>query len=229
MRRRRLYLPMERRVRLWFFLIFVPLAVLLIFGYMHLQTMLGDLAATRVSNTVNRIVVNAVSEAVDSGEIQYDRLIHLEKDNDGDITAIRSDMAEFNRLQALITDTILARLEQIGEVRLSIPLGTLTGSALLAGRGPRLSVKVQAIGNCTARFENNYSHAGINQTTHSIILCVDTSISILLPGFRTATKLFNNFAVAETVIVGDVPDTYTYFKSGEETEDSAYEYMLNKG
>ena len=117
----------------------------------------------------------------------------------------------------------------MSDIDLVIPVGTLTGSALLAGRGPGFTVRMQTTGSCSARFENQFSHAGINQTTHSIILYVDVSMSILLPGFRTGTDVSNSFSVAETIIVGDVPDTYTYFDSGNDIRDDAFEYSINNG
>jgi hypothetical protein len=58
---------------------------------------------------------------------------------------------------------------------------------------------------------------------------VDVSVSILLPGFRTGTQVTNSFAVAETVIVGEVPDSYTYFDSGNPVEEDAFEYSINNG
>ena len=126
------------------------LVVLTMVVLSHLQTLLGDLAVTtRVSNSVNRLVVAAVSDAIESGEIQYDRLITLQKDNSGRITALQSNMAEFNRLQSAITEDVLHRLSQMSDTQLSIPIGTLTGSALLAGHGPRLTVKMQSTGSCS--------------------------------------------------------------------------------
>ena len=88
---------------------------------------------------------------------------------------------------------------------------------------------MQSVGSCSAHFENAFEHAGINQTTHSILLYVDVSVTILLPGLSTRTQVSSSFSVAETVIVGDVPDTYTQFDSGNAAEDDAYEYAINNG
>ena len=222
-------LSRRRRVGLVCLLLAAVLTALLAVGTLHLQTLLGTMAVTRVSNTVGRVVTAAVSDAIDSGDIQYDRLITFQKNNEGGITALQSNMAEFNRLQTAITEDILYRLGQVSETSISIPLGTLTGSALLAGRGPRFTVRMESIGSCTARFENSFEHAGINQTTHSILLCVDVSVTILLPGQRTSTKVSNAFSVAETVIVGDVPGSYTYFHSGNDIREDAFEYSINNG
>ena len=229
--RRRYRPPMTRgqRARLVCFLLAFLIMVLAVVATFHLRTLLGDLAVTRVSNSVNRVVVAAVNDTISSGQIQYDKLITFEKDNAGKITALQSNMAEFNSLQAAITTDILQRLGSINTNDLAIPLGTLSGSALLAGRGPRFPVRMQSVGNCSAHFENEFSDAGINQTTHRILLYVDVSVSILLPGFSTFTKISNSFSVAETVIVGTVPDSYTYFHSGNSSEEDAYEYAINKG
>ena len=228
-RRYRLPMPPGQKAKLICFFLSVALLSLTIVGTNHLRSLLGNLAVTRVSNMVGRVVMEAVSDAVNSGEIQYNDLISLEKDADGGIAALQSNMAEFNRLQSAITKDILDRLGQVSEMDLTIPLGTLTGSALLVGRGPTLSVRMQSLGSCSAHFENQFDQAGINQTTHRILLCVDVSMSILLPGFRTSTQVSNAFSVAETVIVGDVPGSYTYFDSGNPIEQDAFDYSINNG
>ena len=219
----------RQKAKLFCFLFACVLMVLTVVGMGHLRSILGNLAVTRVSNMVNGLVAEAVSDAVNSGEIQYNDLISLEKNASGGVAALVSNMAEFNRLQASITQDILTRLGEMSDIELEIPIGTLSGSAFLAGRGPKMPVRMQSTGSCSARFENQFSHAGINQTTHQILLCVDVSVSILLPGFRTGTQVANSYAVAETVIVGDVPDTYTYFDSGNPVEEDAFEYSINNG
>lgn len=199
-----------------------------IFATTQMRPILVSLATTRVSNMVNRIVSEAVDEAIDSGNITYSDLITFEKDNEGRITAIYSNMAAFNRLQSHILDIILARIDQVSARDLSIPIGSLTGSVLLAGRGPRISVRMESVGSSSANFENEFTSAGINQTKHQIVLNIDVAISILLPGFSTATTVSNAVTVAETVIVGSVPDTYTYFSSTPESyESDAKDYILN--
>lgn len=200
-----------------------------VFAMLQLRPLLESLATTRVSNTVNRIISEAVDEAIQSGEIRYDQLISFEKDNDGRITAVHSNMAACNRLQVEILDIILARIDQVSARELSIPVGSLTGSALLAGRGPRIKVRMESVGSSSARFENEFSSAGINQTNHRIVLHIDVSVAILLPGFTTATKVSTAVTVAETVIVGAVPDTYTYFSTTPDTyEEDLKDYILNR-
>ena len=222
---------LDRRMlfRLLALVVTVSLLALTLMATARMRPLLESLATTRVSNTVNRIISEAVNEAIQNGDISYERLISLEKDNEGKITAVHSNMAAFNRLQSQILDIILAKIEQVSARELSIPIGTLTGSALLAGRGPRIRVRMESVGSSTARFNNKFESAGINQTKHQIILEVEVSVAILLPGFTTATKVSTAVTVAETVIVGTVPDTYTYFSTTPDTyEEDLKDYILNR-
>lgn len=230
--RRLRYIRLSRKQRLliWLSLITTVLSTVLIVAVVHMEPILSSMATARVSNTVNRIVVEAVSDAIQGGEIDYGILVEFEKDADGRVTALKSNMAAFNRLQARIADDILLRLSEVSTSTLSIPIGTLTGSSLLAGRGPLIRVKMQSVGSTTASFRNTFSSAGINQTRHQILLDVNVNVSILLPGFRTSTRVTNEISVAETVIVGTVPENYTYFSTKpDEIDDYAEEYIMNNG
>ena len=197
---------------------------------LRLRPLLERMATTRASNAVTRIVSDAVDEAIKEGDIQYTELVTFEKDLEGRITALHSNMAAFNRLQSLILDLVVQRVDTAPAQDLSIPVGNLTGSALLAGRGPRVRVRMETMGASSARFENEFASAGINQTRHRIVLYVDVYITVLLPGMTTATKVSNAITVAETVIVGTVPETYTYFATDPSsvTED-AKDHILNRG
>lgn len=218
----------RQRVLIWLTVIFTLLLALTVAVVLHMKPVVVDLATARTSNAVNRIVVAAVNDAVDSGCIDYEQLVDFDKDAEGHVTALRSNMAAFNRLQASIADDILQRMAEVSSTDLAIPIGTLTGSPLLAGRGPCLRVRMQSVGTATARFDNQFSSAGINQTRHRIILDVDVHVSILLPGLTTYTKVSNEISVAETVIVGGVPETYTYFSTTpDEIENYADEYIIN--
>ena len=209
----------EKR-RLLLFLVCAALIALAVTAMTQLRPILTSLATARVSNAVTRVVNTSVNETLYDAGVDYDRLISLEKDNEGHITAVKSNMAEFNRLQS-------ARLSEVSTRELAIPLGSLTGSPLLAGRGPLLHIKMQSVGSSSAHFENAFASAGINQTRHEIRLVVDVYVSVLLPGFSTVTKVTNRCAVAETVIVGSVPDTYTYFDTREDMSSTAEDFIMN--
>ena len=229
-RLRYIRLTKRQRVRIWTVVVLLTVISLVAAVLLHLRPLLVNLATARCSNTVHRIVVAAVNDAVENGWMEYGKLVRFDKDSDGHVTALQSNMAEFNRLQTAVADDVLERLAQASVSDLTVPLGTLTGSPLLAGRGPCLHVRMQSVGTATARFDNQFSSSGINQTRHRIILDVDVHVSILLPGLTTYTKVSNEISVAETVIVGGVPETYTYFSTTpDEIENYADEYIINNG
>ena len=124
-------------------------------------------------------------------------------------------MVKFNRLQIDVGENVLKKVGSITGTELEIPVGSLTGVALLAGRGPNISVRVLAVGSPTTEFENFFTDAGINQTKHQILLNVQVEVQILMPGYTTSTVVKTSLSVAETIIVGSVPDSYTYFNSND--------------
>ena len=223
---------MDRRklLRLLLLMLTAGLLVTLLAAAMRLKPLLERMATARVSNSVTQVVSAAVDAAVQSGELQYSALVSYEKDKDGRIAALHSNMAACSRLQSAILDQVVQGIGEVSARELSIPIGNLTGSALLAGRGPRIRVRMESLGSSSARFENEFISAGINQTKHQIVLHVDVYVTIFLPGITTATKVSNAMTVAETVIVGTVPETYTYFATepGSLTED-VKDHVLNGG
>lgn len=224
----RRWLGKRQTIQISALLLTIALFLLTVVSAIRVRPLLESMAVTGASNAVTRIVFAAVDEAIEHGDICYTDLISYEKDNEGRITALHSNMAAFNRLQASILDKVVERIDRVSARELSIPVGSLTGSTLLSGRGPRIHVRMESMGSSTARFENQFVSAGINQTKHQIILHIDVFVTILLPGMTTTAKVSNVVTVAETVIVGTVPQTYTYFA----TDPSAYaedakDYVLN--
>ena len=211
--------PLQKRFLLLLLFLFVLCLSVIVVAGVQMESILSRLATTKVSNTVNRIVSEAVNDAVERGDFAYEKLISFEKDKDGKVTAVKSNMPEFNRLQSVILDDVLERISEVSTREVSIPVGSLTGLNLLAGRGPMISVRMQTIGTSTSDLKNVFTSAGINQTRHQILLNIDVYVSILLPGFTTATVVSNSLVVAETIIVGSVPNSYMYFQSDTPLKD----------
>ena len=110
---------------------------------------------------------------------------------------------------------------------LTLALLALIGMLAVAGMQMKQLLTKLAVTRVTNPVNRIVTQA-VNETKHHIFLDVDVSVAILLPGFSTATQVSNAFTVAETVIVGTVPETYTYFSSAEPLEQDAKEYVLNR-
>lgn len=174
----------------------------------RLWPVVEDLAKTQVINTTSDLINDAISQQIVEGNIQYDRIVYFEKDLNGRITALKTNMSEVNRLKTdilnIINDNILAQnSEQLG-----VALGSLILPEFFSGKGPDIPVKVLSIRNSDADFKSFFSEAGINQTLQQLTMDVKVDVTILVLGNTQSVTVSSSVVVAETVIVGDVPETF---------------------
>ena len=174
----------------------------------HLRPALREIALYTVNDAVTKTMNDSVAESIGAGSLDYNELVRLEKDESGNITALITNMARINSLQTRLTDDYMRHSSDVMKTDISVPLGSLLGGALLSGRGPGIPVRVLSVTNSTARFENSFSAAGINQTRHRIVLYMTVDIELLIPGERLKTQVETSVVIAETVIVGQVPEAY---------------------
>lgn len=175
-------------------------------------------------------VVEVLTKTVEQIPLSYDEIITLEKGEAGQITALKSDMSAVNTYRSQLLERLVSNTGELQKQHISIPLGTLTGIELLSGRGPGIPVKVLTIGQAESSFENVFSSAGINQTRHQIMLNLTVTASVLMPGVTTQTDITTQICVAETVIVGNVPEHFTYFSqfdTAKEASDHYFDYDSN--
>lgn len=167
-----------------------------------------SLAKAQVTNATSDLINDAVDEQISSGKIAYDRIVYFEKDLNGRITALKTNIGEVNKLK---TDTLNIINEEImtdDHSDIGIPIGSLILPEFLSGRGPQIPVRILAIRNSDASFESNFSHAGINQTLHKLNMSVLVDVAVLVLGKTVSFTVESEVVVAETIIVGDVPDTF---------------------
>lgn len=171
-----------------------------------------------VSKTVNLISL-AISEETDlslaAEGLGYKDFVEMETDSSGRVTSlsVRSDKSIAFRRQ--VVQGLTARLEQIGPDELFIPLGSLTGVVFFSALGPSVRIRIQSVGNVTAEYINEFTAAGVNQTRHSVYLSISATVYLLIPGEVVPVSVTDRVCVAETVIIGDVPDTYLNMGNGE--------------
>ncbi len=141
-------------------------------------------------------------------DVDYGDFVTIQRDASGAITAMTTDMAALNQLRAQLVAQILSALEGVDASEIRIPLGSLVDSELVWARGPELRVRALRVGTVSAEFRSDFSQAGVNQTLHRIELEVAVPVTLIRPGGQTELTIETGLRVAETVIVGAVPDTY---------------------
>ena len=211
---------MRWRLRRFFYTLLV-LAVILLVAFLMLRSryreIVTELAETQVKNATSDLTNDAIAKQIANGTIQYDRIVYFEKNLDGRITALKTNMSEINRLIGerirlyrkkdilnIINDEILA----LDTADIGIPLGSLFLPEFFSGKGPAIPVHILSIRNSDATFESNFSQAGINQTLHQLNMIVSVDVSVLVIGETDSFTIHSEVVVAETVIIGDVPSTY---------------------
>ena len=138
----------------------------------------------------------------------YDELFTIEKDKDGNITMIKSNMIQINEIISDVAVKIQNSINERGKENIEITIGSFTGSKLLSGRGPGIPIKISSIGNVETDLRSEFSAQGINQTLHRVYLQVDCEVSILTPYNTISEKVSNQVLLIENVIVGKIPNTY---------------------
>lgn len=192
------------RLLLLAFIILVTLALL----RSHVYPVLRSLAETQVKNTASDLINDAIAEQIAMGNIQYDRIVYFEKDLNGRITALKTNIGEINRLKTDVLNIINDEILSTDESSLGVALGSLFLPEFLSGKGPKLPVRILVIRNSEADFYSDFSEAGINQTLHKLNMEVFLDVTVLVLGTTTEFTISSHMVVAETVIVGDVPETY---------------------
>ena len=203
----RMMLKIQRVFRL---LILVSVAALLALLMLRsrYRDVICELAETQVKNTTSDLTNDAIAKQIADGVIQYDRIVYFEKDLDGRITALKTNIGEVNRLKTDILNIINDEILALDTSDIGIPVGSLILPEVFSGKGPVIPVHILSIRNSDATFTSDFHQAGINQTLHQLIMEVSVDVSVLILGQTGSFTITSEVVVAETIIVGDVPNTF---------------------
>ena len=173
----------------------------------YLKKISTQIAVADAKDVITAKVNEAVLQTLAEGDYDGDYFVTFQKSDAGDISAISSNMARINELSSKVLEKVVGSTKD-NTVTIGIPTGNLTGASLLMGRGPKIPVKIVVLSSSRVEFDNSIITAGINQTKHQINLRVAVDMEILIPWGTQSTEVSTDVLIADTVIVGKVPDTY---------------------
>ena len=173
-----------------------------------LRPVVAEIAAAQAQNSMTAVVENAVTAGLAARQVSYSDFVAIQRDEGGAITALTTDMARMNLLRTELITAILEALEEVDVSDIQVPLGSLFNLEPLWAKGPALRARAMTVGTVRAEFDSQLTSAGVNQTLHRIWMEVAVPMTLLLPGGEVEVPLDVRLCVAETVIVGQVPDTY---------------------
>ena len=157
-----------------------------------------DISSERVNSAVEKILLRKAPE--------YSELVNINYSNTNTITGITTDIVKMNLFKSQVTNAVDAEFDSAPSTEIPVSLGTASGIVLFSGFGPRIDIDVGFSSSTKTDFENVFESAGINQTQHSVMLNVETTVMLSLAGRRIPKTVKTSFCVAQTVIVGSVPD-----------------------
>lgn len=173
-----------------------------------LRPVVAEIASAQAQNTITAVIETAVTADLAALQVSYADFVTIQRDEGGAITALTTDMARMNLLRAELTAAILEALEGVDVSEIRVPLGSLFDLEPLWAKGPAISARSMTVGTVRAEFDSRFTSAGVNQTLHRVWLEVTVPMRLLLPGGTVEADVNTRLCVAETVIVGQVPDTY---------------------
>lgn len=198
-------------------LIWITCAALVVFLLMdrNFKPLVFSLAEARSAAMASQVLSGALTEVLEDG-VGYDDLMTVRMDERGQVALLMANTMRMNQLADKAGQAALRRLNNMSSERVSVPIGAALGMTLFAGSGPGIPVSIVPIGSIATDFATEFEACGINQTRHKVYLKVTASIRIVIPTGAKTTQVSANMLVAESIIVGSVPEGFVGYNLGEE-------------
>lgn len=192
---------------LLFLLLLVGNVVLL---QVRIAPLIRRMAENQVVNAASDAIFRAVTRQLQSGSVDYGKIIGLQKDETGKISALTTDMEQIARLKSEILRYLDEELAAMDDETLSVPVGNLLFPTFFAGRGFSIPVRILALNSTNANFYSSISSLGINQSVQQIRITFTVSLSFLTPVGISDADVTSDVLAAQTILLGDVPESYIY-------------------
>lgn len=165
---------------------------------------------TLCESCARAIALEVTNEAITENirDTKYDDLVELKEDSKGRVIALNANVMELNRLSTEISTNISKKLLNVERRYIKVPLTSIFNLSIFSGYGPRIPLSIVSTGNVMAKFKSEFEQAGINQIRHRIFIEVTTKVGLVAPFYTASQEYVNDITVAETVLVGETPETY---------------------
>ena len=212
------YITKKRNKKLFFIFIILIISITVFKAILnYLNPMFDSLCNLKARGIAIRIINREAKESLEN--VDYNDLITIIRDANGNITMVKANVISINRIAAEITLEIQETLENEKDTKIYIPMGSFLGNEILYNMGPKIPISISSSGAVTTDFKSEFRSAGINQTIHRIYLHTTCRVNIVTPIKTISSEMTNEILVAENVIVGPIPDSY-YNLEGLDSKDA---------
>lgn len=177
-----------------------------------------SLAEARSAALASQVLLGAMSESLSDGA-QYEDLMNVRMDENGQVALLSANTMRMNLLADRAGDAAMRRLQSMTSEEVSVPLGAAMGLSLFAGSGPDIPVSIVPVGSVRTEFATEFEASGINQTRHKVYLRLTANIRIVIPTGAKNTEVTANMLVAESIIVGGVPEGFVGYNLSQDELD----------
>lgn len=201
-----------KNIRL-FIIVFFIFFILLAYYFAVVSPIIKAYSAQETKSVTERAVNLAVSNVINR-TLKYDSLIDINYSQTGEIVSFSANQYEINVITREIVKETQYLMKNIGNDGLNIRLGTFSGLPFLIDKGPIIKLNLVPIGVVSGKFKSEFTSVGINMTKHSLLLDINVHVNIVLPVKSYDINSTNQVLLAESIIVGKVPEFYLNGKSG---------------
>lgn len=185
----------------------LSLVYLLFCGYVVMMRTVHSVTQSRVEQIANEAIHSAISTVATQSE-KYGELTNIYRSSDGKVESVTLNSYAVNAMKSDISLKVLEYLDDEEKYHVEVPLGNFFGSEFLTGVGPKVRLKIVPFDIVEVEFVSKFIPAGINQVLHRVTAKVEVKIAAILPGFEGISDVSSSAVISETVIIGDVPETY---------------------
>ena len=175
----------------------------------RLRVIVNNYANSKAKVLSNSVINQTVHKYLQDNNIKYSDLLKINTKEDGTVNSVEFDTVEMTKIKSGIISQIQKEVNAHNVVVMNIPVGTLTGNQFLNNRGPTVRIEMQISSAVYSKISSKFISAGINQTLHQITLSIRSDVYFIMPWYRSSGSFETEFILAETIIVGEVPDAYT--------------------
>ncbi len=223
-KRKKRFLIFLKRILLFF--LFISVLFVLIYN-LQIIPVLSPYAKAKAATEITAAVQKIIRKTVTDRNENY---AYLNCDSNGNIVSLQTDAVRLSSLSAAIAESVIENLSEKERLTVKIPVGSLSGGAFFTGKGPNITIPLASTPKITCNIENEFYESGINQTMHRIIAKVNVETYVLIPSAPESISVETIYCVAETVIVGKVPDAYTKInRSNDDISESEIDDIYDFG
>lgn len=194
--------------RLFIFTLIITLSIIQIES--QIIPLLNNITINRARELATDSINSAVYNILNEEDLSYKNLVQIIYDEENNIKAIETNALLINQFKSEVSLKMQRIIAKGEDYTVKIPICAFLGLELLRNTGPEISTEINLIGNITTDISSSLVSSGINQNLHSIILEVTGDISVISTGVNEMISIKTNYIIAQTVIVGKIPNIMLY-------------------